>query len=60
MLLHNVCTTDTQTHHTCTCRFKRKNVILAGLWFHKEKPVMSTFLRQLVQEFNILHDKGIN
>ena len=40
------------------CRFKRKNLILAGLWFNKSKPTMNTLLGPLVEELNELANKG--
>ncbi|CAF0919879.1 unnamed protein product [Brachionus calyciflorus] len=39
-------------------RFKLKNVIIAGLWVSKEKPVFEEFLKPIVEELKIL-EKGI-
>lgn len=42
-----------------TERFSRRNMILAGLWFSKEKPTMTCFLRPLMEEMNALSIHGI-
>ena len=47
------------TFQTFPCRFNRKNLVLAGLWFSKEKPTMTTFLEPLIQDLNVLADKGV-
>ena len=35
-------------------------MLLAGLWYSKQKPTMSTFLRPLVSELNELFEKGLS
>ena len=32
--------------------------MLAGLWFSKDKPTMSTYLMPLMNKFNVLHETG--
>lgn len=39
-------------------RYSKKHVMLAGLWFSKDKPTMSTYLMPLLNKFNVLHDTG--
>ena len=51
--------------YACTCtihrsRFNRKNLPLAGLWFDRAKPTMTTFLGPFVKELNLLLTKGIH
>ena len=33
-------------------------IILGGLWFSKEKPTMSTFMKPFVQKLNKLYHEG--
>lgn len=40
-------------------RFSKCNMLLAGLWFAKAKPVMSSYLRPIVEEVNHLYSTGI-
>ena len=40
------------------CRFSKRNMLLAGLWYSKEKPTMCTFLAPLVEEMNDLYVNG--
>lgn len=42
------------------CRFSKRNLLLGGLWFSKAKPTMSTFLHPIVDEINLLANKGIH
>ena len=39
-------------------RFSKKNIILGGLWFSKEKPTMSTFMKPFVYKLNTLYHEG--
>ena len=39
-------------------RFSRRNMLLAGLWYSKEKPTMNTFLLPLIEELNQLYEEG--
>ena len=39
-------------------RFSKRNMILAGMWFSKEKPTMSSFLEPLMNEVNDLSRTG--
>ncbi|CAF1027826.1 unnamed protein product [Brachionus calyciflorus] len=39
-------------------RFKLKNVLLAGLWVSREKPVFEVFLKSIIEELKIL-EQGI-
>eukprot|EP00731_Ephydatia_muelleri_P011483 Em0006g377a len=40
-------------------RYSKKHVMLAGLWFSKDKPTMSTYLMPLMNKFNVLHETGV-
>ena len=47
------------THSTTyMIRFKRKNLLLAGLWFGRSKPTMSTFLKPLMDHLKTLSSRG--
>lgn len=37
-----------------------KNVILAGIWFGREEPIMPIFYKPFIQMINILADTGVN
>lgn len=39
-------------------RCSKKYTILAGLWFSKQKPTMTTYLRPLVNKLNYLYTNG--
>jgi hypothetical protein len=39
-------------------RFNKRNILLVGLWFHRSKPPMATFLRPIIEEMNRLADRG--
>ena len=39
-------------------RFNRKNLILAGLWFGRDSPTMTTFLQPLMEEIHKLSSNG--
>lgn len=41
-----------------TFRFSKKNMILGGLWCSREKPLMNTFLKPLIDCFNDLFMNG--
>lgn len=49
--LHNV----EQITYIC----KKKDLILAGIWFGKGKPNMNVFLNSFVESINILSTKGV-
>ena len=38
-------------------RFKKRNMILAAIWFSASKPTMSTFLRPLMDAINDICDR---
>lgn len=40
-------------------RERRKNMMLCGLWYGKEKPDMNLFLSLLVEELTFMHEVGI-
>ena len=40
------------------CRFTKRNMLLAGLWFSKTKPTVTTFLRPLMSTMNELYQNG--
>jgi hypothetical protein len=40
-------------------RFLRKNMLLGGMWYSKEKPTMTTFLKPILDEINMLYRKGL-
>ena len=40
-------------------RFSKKNVILAGIWFSRDKPTMTTYLAPVIAEINKLTSQGI-
>jgi 5-methylcytosine-specific restriction endonuclease McrBC regulatory subunit McrC len=33
-------------------------MLLAGIWFSKEKPLMNVFLRPIIDEINEIYSKG--
>jgi hypothetical protein len=39
-------------------RFLRKNMLLAGIWYSKVKPTMTTFLKPIIEEINELYTHG--
>ena len=39
-------------------RFLRKNMLLAGVWYSKDKPTMTTFLKPIIEEINELYVHG--
>lgn len=39
-------------------RFSRRNIMLAGLWFAKTKPTMTTYIMPLIMSINELYEKG--
>ncbi len=40
------------------CRFSKQNMLLVGLWYGSVKPVMTTFLKPLMDELNHLLKHG--
>ena len=40
-------------------RFKQENIILIGLWYHKSKPVHSTYLTPIARRFKKLYEEGL-
>ena len=47
------------TNSTSTSsRFLRKNMILGALWFSKDKPTMTTYLKPLMASINELSYEG--
>ena len=48
----------THNHTSLICRFSKRNMILAGLWYSRDKPTMTTFLRPLIDELNCLYKDG--
>ncbi|XP_039302129.1 uncharacterized protein LOC120357009 [Solenopsis invicta] len=40
-------------------RERRKNMMLCGLWYNKEKPDMNLFLSLIVEELTYMHEVGI-
>ena len=38
---------------------RRKNMMLTGLWYGKDKPKMNTFLKPFTDELIDLHEKGV-
>ena len=40
-------------------RFSKKNVLLAGIWFSRDKPTMTTYLAPVIPEINKLTSQGI-
>ena len=42
----------------CTYRFSKDNMILAGLWFAREKPTMTTYMYPLMSELEQLAHRG--
>ena len=40
------------------CRFSKDNMLLAGLWFSREKPTMTTYMHPLMKELNHLSRQG--
>ena len=49
-------------NYTLNCvysnRFQRKNMILGALWFSKDKPTMTTYLKPLMTSINELSYEG--
>ncbi|XP_033110644.1 uncharacterized protein LOC117111758 [Anneissia japonica] len=43
-----------------SCRFTKERTILFGLWFGKEKPQLTSFLRPIVNTWNDLQEKGVD
>ena len=41
-------------------RFLRKNLLLAGMWFGRSKPTMSTFLKPLMDQLSTQSLRGIH
>ena len=39
-------------------RFLKKNMLLVGLWYSREKPTMTTYLKPFVDSINELLEKG--
>ena len=35
-----------------------KNMLLAGIWYSKDKPTMTTFLKPIIEEINELYTHG--
>ena len=67
-ILHNACHVHIIIQYMCLCsimmyvymcRFVRDNVLLAGLWFSKDKPPMNLFLSPVIQEINNLYREGM-
>ena len=46
------------TSSTFVYRFSKRNMILAGLWLSEDKPMMTSYLRPLMNEMNDLLVKG--
>ena len=42
-----------------TCRFSKKYLILAGIWFSKDKPTMESYMHPLVEKVNELYYDGM-
>ena len=53
-------TPDTGSMLLLLCRFMKTYVLLAGLWFAKEKPPMNLFLSPLIEEVNRLFKEGMS
>ena len=45
----------------CYCmyiRFSKKYTLLCGIWFGRDKPVMTTFLKPIVEQLNTHYKEG--
>ena len=44
---------------TILYRFAKSNMILAGVWYSTEKPLMNVYLRPLIDSLNELSNTGV-
>lgn len=58
LLLSTICASVLFNFAICACRFLRKNLLLAGLWYGAQKPTMTTFLAPFMKEVNKLSIHG--
>ena len=44
--------------HDYVYRFSRENMLLCGMWFDREKPSMTTFIKPIIEQINKLYLQG--
>ena len=48
------------TVNELSCADRNKNMLMCGMWFGSDKPVMSTYMRPITEELNELSTTGFN
>ena len=48
------------TVNELSCADRNKNMLMCGMWFGSDKPVMSTYMQPITEELKLLSTTGFN